>query len=65
MLICPHCRQAHQYLRDLLTCCPRELRAVTEALYAVSGLSLSLASVLTGYPLPPRLVAVMTAEPLR
>lgn len=29
--VCPACATPHRTLRDLLTCCPRALRALTEA----------------------------------
>lgn len=37
---CPNCRRHHQTLRDILTCCPVTLRAMTEEAEA-SGVSIT------------------------
>lgn len=50
--ICPGCNTPNRTLRDLLTCCPTELRAVTEALDNEAKTALStnvlLRDLLTG-----------------
>lgn len=61
MLHCPHCHTPHQTLRTLLTCCPRELRRLIEALYDDRS-SGAWRGLLCGNPLPPRLQRALTPD---
>lgn len=65
MLHCPCCHRQHQTLRTLLTCCPRELRRITDLLDTdrklVSGYTLT--EMLCGMPLPPRIRQALITTP--
>lgn len=58
MLVCPACQTRHQTLRDLLTCCPTELRRLMDVLSEHSNGS-DYRDYLAGQPLPPRFQRVM------
>lgn len=61
MLHCPHCQRPHPILRDLLTCCPRELRRLMDTLSASNNGS-DYRDYLAGLPVPPRFRRVMTPD---
>jgi len=65
MLHCPHCHRQHQTLRTLLTCCPAELRRITDLMDRDLRRTLAnytIADLLTGTPLPPRLQRALTTD---
>lgn len=62
MLVCPACQTRHQTLRDLLTCCPRELRRLMDAL-AAQGNGSDYRDYFAGLPVPPRFRRVMLDTP--
>lgn len=68
MLHCPCCHRQHPTLRDLLTCCPVELRRLMDRLSAdgrrgYDGVAWpDVMRYLSGQPLPPRYRDALTTD---